>query len=157
MKELIKKQNRYLHQVHAISFINIRSLEGTFSINYKDELGNKRKTIDDRAEEGGIITDEYATANEEENVTMDNREEEDDSNTFTDGTKDTEMREESNQSSKNPQEHNQSEENNPANDEDSQVVEVSFLDKLLYLAGEGESFFFVVGAQPKGAILFSDH
>ena len=54
MAELLKKQNRYLHQVHAISFINIRSLEGTFSINYKDEVGNKIKAIDDSAEEGGI-------------------------------------------------------------------------------------------------------
>ena len=135
MTELIKNQNRYLHQVHAISFIKIRSLEGTFSINYKDELGNKRKTIDNRAEEGGITIDEYATPNEEEKAAMDNREEEDDNNTFTDGTKDTEMSEKSNQSSKNAQEHNQSEEINPANDEDSQVVEVSFLDKLLYSAG----------------------
>ena len=35
MTELIQKQNRYLHDVHAISFINIGSLEGSF----RQEIG----------------------------------------------------------------------------------------------------------------------
>ena len=43
MIELIKKQNMYLHQVHAISFINIGSLEGSFQSGKRTEGGSKRK------------------------------------------------------------------------------------------------------------------
>jgi len=39
MTELIKKQNIYLHEVHAISFINIGSLEGSFQKNEEDGKG----------------------------------------------------------------------------------------------------------------------
>ena len=47
--ELIKKQNWYLHQAHAILFINIGSLDGSFQSGKRTEGGSKRNMN----EEGG--------------------------------------------------------------------------------------------------------
>ena len=46
MTTLIQKQNKYLHETHAISFINVGSLEGSFW-NTKVEVSGKRKMSSD--------------------------------------------------------------------------------------------------------------
>ena len=63
MTTLIQKQNKYLHETHAISFINVGSLEGSFW-NTKVEVSGKRKMSSD--EEGGK-GDDYESNGEEEN------------------------------------------------------------------------------------------
>ena len=45
MTELIKKQNRYLHEVTAISFINLGSLEGSFSSVIEEEPEFREESI----------------------------------------------------------------------------------------------------------------
>ena len=51
MTEIIKKQNRYLHEMKAISFINLGSLEGSFRQDImQDGAGTKRKNPDDTVE-----------------------------------------------------------------------------------------------------------
>lgn len=101
MTELIKKQNRYLQHVHAISFIDIESLEGTFRINYKDEGGIKRKASDNGKYEKDTNPEDYDTTTEGVNTGMDNEEEEGEKVTnLTDGTNDTEMSEDGNKSIK---------------------------------------------------------
>ena len=52
MTEIMKKQNRYLHEMKAISFINLGSLEGSFRQDFmQDGAGTKRKNPDDTVEE----------------------------------------------------------------------------------------------------------
>lgn len=62
MMELIKKQNWYLHQVHAISFINIGFLNGSFQKLTINEGGSKWKM----SEEGGCDNNSH-TADEADN------------------------------------------------------------------------------------------
>ena len=45
MTELIKKQNRYLHEVTAIAFINLGSLEGSFRQEVEQEGGGSKRKI----------------------------------------------------------------------------------------------------------------
>ena len=52
--ELIQRQNKYLHEVHAILFINIRSLEGSFWQEIQSAGGSKRKlSVTGERVEGG--------------------------------------------------------------------------------------------------------
>ena len=57
MKEIIKKQNRYLHGVTAISFINLGSLEGSFSSVSEEETEFEKKKHTTRLYRGS--TDEF--------------------------------------------------------------------------------------------------
>ena len=67
MAELIKKQNRYLHKVHAISFINIGSLEGSFRQNEENGRGGiKRKSVA-AIEETGEVSNKKSTGEEWDN------------------------------------------------------------------------------------------
>ena len=48
MTEIMKKQNRYLHNMKAVSFINLGSLEGSFRQEIVQEgMGTKRKNPDE--------------------------------------------------------------------------------------------------------------
>jgi len=67
MTELIKKQNRYLHKVHAISFINIGFLEGSFQQNDENgRRGMKRKSVE-AIEDTTEVSNKKSTGDEQDN------------------------------------------------------------------------------------------
>ena len=66
MTDLIKKQNRYLHDVRAISFINLGSLEGSFYQESARGGGNgKRKDITPTGEPSPPIANKKSTGEDD--------------------------------------------------------------------------------------------
>ena len=66
MTDLIQKQNRYLHDVRAISFINLGSLEGSFYQETAREGGNgKRKEITQTGDDSSPIVNKKSTGEDD--------------------------------------------------------------------------------------------
>ena len=118
-----------MHQMHTVLFINIGSLEGTFIINYKNEVGTKKKADDDDENAEDTDPEDYETTTEGEYTGM---EEEEDEGVkaihLTDGTNDTEMSAESKKLNANEILNSEREDVNKIDnsDDDSQIVKDDF-------------------------------
>jgi len=67
MTELIKRQSRYLHKVHAISFINIGFLEGSFLQNEENRRGGSKRKSVAAIEETAEVSTKKSTGDERDN------------------------------------------------------------------------------------------